>query len=279
MKCIKSISGMKNFSRMQHSQGFKIGFVPTMGYLHKGHLSLVEIAKRNADKVVVSIFVNPTQFGPNEDLDRYPRNINRDKKILSGMGVDALFLPSKKMMYPEGYLTYVEVERLSKILCGASRPKHFRGVTTVVLKLFNIIEPDIAVFGEKDYQQAVIIKRMVSDLNLNVRIFTGKIVREDDGIAMSSRNTYLSSDERKRAAVLYKSLLLAKDLVKSGEKNCKKIKNRMKKLIKSEGGKIDYVEIVHSESLESLLSIEDKARAVVAVWIGKTRLIDNMQLK
>lgn len=264
---------------MQHSQNFKIGFVPTMGYLHKGHLSLVKIAKRNADKVVVSIFVNPTQFGPNEDLDRYPRNINRDKKILGDMGVDAVFLPTIDMMYPEGYLTYVEVEKLSKILCGASRPQHFRGVTTVVLKLFNIVVPDIAVFGEKDYQQAVIIKRMVNDLNLSVKIRTGKIIREDDGLAMSSRNAYLNPGERERATALYKSLLLANKMVNSGEKDCKKIKNRMKKLILSEGGKIDYVEIVHPESLDPLKSIEDKARALVAVWIGKTRLIDNMLLK
>jgi len=264
---------------MQHSQNFTIGFVPTMGYLHKGHLSLVKIAKKNADRVVISIFVNPTQFGPNEDLDKYPRNINRDKKILGDMGVDALFLPTTEMMYPEGYLTYVEVERLGKILCGASRPEHFRGVTTVVLKLFNIVVPDTAVFGEKDYQQVVVIKRMVNDLNLNVKILTGKIIRKNDGLAMSSRNAYFSPGERERATVLYKSLLLAKEMVNSGEKDCKKIKDRMKKLIVSEGGRIDYVEIVHPESLESLKKVEDKARALVAVWIGKTRLIDNMLLK
>ena len=270
---------MKKYSQMCHSEGYKIGFVPTMGYLHKGHLSLVEIAKKKADKVVVSIYVNPTQFGPNEDFNKYPRDINKDKKVLRKMGVDVLFLPTNRMMYPEGYLTYVEVERLSKILCGLSRPSHFRGVTTVVLKLFNIVKPDIAIFGEKDYQQAVIIKRMVKDLHLDVKIITGEIIREQDGLAMSSRNTYLSTNERKRATVLYKSLILAKEMVNAGERDCKKIKDRMKKLITSEGGKVDYVEIVHPESLKSLSKIEGKSRALVAVWIGRTRLIDNMLLK
>jgi len=166
MKYFRSISGLKRQLKIYHSEGYEIGFVPTMGYLHKGHLSLVEIAKEKADKVIVSIYVNPTQFGPDEDFEKYPRDIKRDRMILRKMGVDVLFLPTNKMMYPEGYLTYVEVERLSKILCGEYRPSHFRGVATVVLKLFNIINPDIAVFGEKDYQQAVIIKKMVKDLIL-----------------------------------------------------------------------------------------------------------------
>jgi len=278
MRPISSIRGMRNLSGEWHKQGYTVGFVPTMGYLHDGHLSLIDIAKNKADKVVVSIFVNPTQFGPREDLKRYPRNVGRDKRLLKEKGVDVVFLPNERMMYPEGYLTFVEVERLSNILCGAFRPGHFRGVTTIVLKLFNIVEPDIAVFGEKDYQQAVIIKKMVKDLNLPVKIITGKIIREKDGVAMSSRNTYLSSEERKRARVLYRSLILAKNMVKNGIKSADKIKEKMENLIRAEGGKIDYVEIVHPETLSPVDNVEKGVRALVAVWIGKTRLIDNMRL-
>jgi len=279
MECMKSISKMRKYSEHQHSYGYKIGFVPTMGFLHKGHLSLIDIAKRKSDKVVVSIFVNPTQFGPDEDFDKYPRNLNRDKKILREMGVDVLFLPDNDMMYPAGYRTYVKVEKLSNILCGVSRPTHFRGVATIVLKLFNIVRPDIAVFGEKDYQQAVIIKRMVKGLNLNIKILTGKIVREKDGIAMSSRNKYLNHQERERATALYQSLLAAKKMVKSGERNANIIKAQMTRIIKSKGGKIDYMEIVYPKTLQSIDKIEKEARALIAVWIGNTRLIDNILLK
>jgi len=261
----------------------KIGFVPTMGALHKGHLSLIEKARKENDIVVVSIFVNPTQFGPNEDYERYPRPFKEDVKKCSECKVDFIFYPSVKDMYPEGFLTYVEVTRLSNILCGAFRPGHFRGVTTVVLKLFNIIQPDIAYFGLKDYQQYIIIKKMAKDLNMDIKIKGLPIIRDKDGLALSSRNQYLSADERKDALLLYKSLMEAKKMILSGEVNSSKIKKRIYKILLS--GKyirkknIDYVAIIHPESLEKLDIIDKQCVIALAVRIGKARLIDNMWVK
>jgi len=260
----------------------KIGFVPTMGALHNGHLSLIKQARKENDIVVVSIFVNPTQFGPNEDYDRYPRPFNEDVAKCRQCQVDFIFSPSIKNIYPQGYLTYVEVEKLSNLLCGAFRRGHFRGVTTVVLKLFNIVQPDIAYFGLKDYQQYVIIKKMVSDLNLNIKIKGMPIVRDKDGLALSSRNQYLTSEERKDALLLYKSLLNAKKLILNGERNPKKVKKFIYKTLLS--GKfikrknIDYISIVNPDTLEELPIIEKKCVIALAVWVGKARLIDNISV-
>ena len=261
-------------------QGKSIGFVPTMGALHEGHLSLVRQARKENDVVVVSIFVNPTQFGPNEDFERYPRQFDKDKELLEKENVEYVFYPSVSDMYPEGYETYVYLEKLHKHLCGLSRPGHFRGVATVVAKLFNIVQPDKAYFGQKDYQQALIIKKMVRDLNFPVEIVVMPIVRESDGLAMSSRNMYLSPEERKNATVLYRSLQKAKELIKAGERDVRKIKKEMEKIISSVPSRIDYVEIVHPETLESLEVIPEKGSidrvvVAVAVFIGSARLIDN----
>jgi pantoate--beta-alanine ligase len=277
MKEIKSIKEMQFLSNEWKKKGVKIAFVPTMGYLHEGHLSLVRIARKLGDKVVVSIFVNPLQFGPTEDYREYPRDLERDKSLLEKEGVDVVFVPEAEEMYPEGFQTYVEVTEITKGLCGAFRPGHFKGVTTVVLKLFNIVKPDIAIFGEKDYQQLQVIKRMVKDLNLDIEIVGAPTVREEDGLAMSSRNTYLSSEERKSALSLYKSLLLAKDLVKKGEKDPQKIKKKMEEFIHNYPfTKVQYIEFVDPETLEPVSMIEKPVVCALAVFVGKARLIDNM---
>ena len=277
MKIVKTVKGMKEIIRDLKKQGKIIGFVPTMGYLHEGHLSLIRESVRKADNTVVSIFVNPTQFGPNEDYERYPRDIERDEDLLIEEKADYLFYPSVKEMYPEDYKTYVEVKELQDKLCGRSRPGHFRGVCTIVLKLFNIVQPDIAFFGQKDAQQAIIIKRMVRDLNLDVEIKVLPIVREKDGLAMSSRNAYLNPEQRKSATVLYKSLKLARGLIEKGERNANTIISKMKELIDAEPlAKIDYIEIVDLEELNPLEEIKDKALIALAIYVGKTRLIDNI---
>jgi pantoate--beta-alanine ligase len=277
MKIVKTVKEMKEVVRDLKKQGEIIGFVPTMGYLHEGHLALIRESVRKADNTVVSIFVNPTQFGPNEDYERYPRDIERDENLLIEEKVDYLFYPSVKEMYPEGYKTYVEVRELQDKLCGLSRPGHFRGVCTIVLKLFNIVQPDIAFFGQKDAQQAIIIKRMVRDLNLDVEIKVLPIVREKDGLAMSSRNTYLNPEQRKAATVLYKSLQSAKELIEKGERNANTIISKMKELIDAESlAKIDYIEIVDLEELNPIDEIKDKALIALAIYIGRTRLIDNI---
>jgi len=279
MKIIKSIAEMKKISNKIHSSLLTIGFVPTMGFLHEGHLSLIKIAKKMSDRTVISIFVNPTQFGPNEDFYQYPRDIKRDKELLKKEGVHYIFYPSEEEVYPKGFLTTVKVKKLSGILCGASRPVHFEGVTTAVLKLFNIINPDVAVFGEKDYQQLIIIKKMVMDLNLGTRIVSGEVIREQDGIAMSSRNSYLSKEERKQATCLYRSLLIARDRIMAGERNTSSIISRMEGFIKAfPSTKIDYIEIVDPETLNPLKRIKGNARILLAVWVGTTRLIDNLQV-
>lgn len=262
------------------ARGKTIGFVPTMGCLHEGHLSLVKAAKEAADIVVVSIFVNPIQFAPGEDLGRYPRDLKRDKKLLKNFDVDVLFLPAASDIYSEGFKTYVEVEGLSKKMCGKSRPGHFRGVTTVVAKLFTIVCPDYAFFGEKDFQQQVIIKRMVRDINLPIEIISLPTVREFDGLAMSSRNKYLTSKERKAAVILYQALSQAKKEIENGERNPRNILRKLRSLIGAESAiRLNYAVIVDPETLEDLKKIKDRALIALAVSISKARLIDNLVVK
>lgn len=260
-------------------QGRKIGFVPTMGYLHEGHLSLVRESKKRSDLTVVSIFVNPKQFGPSEDYRVYPRDLERDRALLEREGVDLVFYPPVDVMYPEGYKTYVEVEDLQDRLCGKSRPGHFRGVCTVVLKLFNLVQPDEAYFGWKDAQQVIILQKMVEDLNVPVKIVPLPLVRDHDGLALSSRNTYLSPEERWAALVLKKSLDLAEKLILEGEKEASRIREKMIELISAEPlARLDYVEIVKLSNLEPLDRIEGEALIALAVFIGRTRLIDNLRI-
>jgi len=279
MRIVTHVNEMKSIADEYRKEGKIIAFVPTMGYLHEGHLSLVDIAKKKGDVCVVSIFVNPIQFGPGEDYERYPRDVRRDERLLEQRGCDVLFYPSASEMYPEDFLTRVRVEKLSNILCGKSRPGHFEGVTTVVLKLFNIVKPHVAVFGEKDYQQLVIIKRMVRDLNLDVEIVAGEIIREKDGLAMSSRNVYLDPVEREQATCLFRSLLLARDMVKSGIRDTKTIVEAVNDFIKNfDRARIDYIKIVHPDTLEELEEIHDRARILLAVYLGSARLIDNMEI-
>ncbi|MFQ6070677.1 MAG: pantoate--beta-alanine ligase [Candidatus Aminicenantales bacterium] len=277
MKIISSVKEMKAAARKLKEERKVIGFVPTMGYVHQGHLSLVRQSVKETDATVVSIFVNPTQFGPQEDFKEYPRDLERDLKILNQEGVVYVFSPREGEIYPRGYRTYVEVHGLQHKLCGKTRPTHFRGVCTVVLKLFNIVSPEVAYFGQKDAQQALILKRMVKDLNLDVEIRVMPIVRENDGLALSSRNEYLSPKERKAALVLHRSLLRAKELIKAGERQTSVLIEEMEKLIQREKlARIDYVEIVDLEELGQLDIIKDEALAAIAVYVGKTRLIDNM---
>ena len=269
---------MKRLVRKVKKQGSGIGLVPTMGYLHEGHLSLVRIARKKCRFLVVSIFVNPTQFGPREDLAQYPRDIRRDMRLLRKEGVDAVFVPKNKDMYPMDYDTVVRVERLSTLLCGASRPHHFMGVTTVVLKLFNIVQPDTAVFGRKDFQQAVIIRRMVRDLNLDIRIITGPIIREADGLAMSSRNIYLTPSQRKNAAVLHAALSHVRKAYRRGVRDAKKVTGCLTRRIQEKKGRIDYIEIVHKDTLLPQKRLQKNTLIALAVSFGKTRLIDNIVL-
>ncbi len=280
MKLVDSISRMSTFAKMLKKEGKSIGFVPTMGYLHNGHMSLVNAAKKHTDVVVMSIFVNPIQFGPKEDFERYPRDLKRDEQLASEAGVDVIFYPSVKEMYPEGYATFVNVERLTDGLCGASRPGHFRGVTTVVVKLFGIVKPDVAYFGQKDAQQAAVIRKMAQDLNMGVEVKIMPIVREKDGLAMSSRNTYLSELERKDALGLYQSLKKAESLVTGGETDAKRIIKIMKEAIAARPAvKIEYISIVDAKELVELETITKEALIAVAARVGKTRLIDNIIVK
>ena len=271
---------MQKFSLNEKVNGKKISFVPTMGYLHEGHLSLMRKAKEYGDILVVSIFVNPTQFGPNEDLNRYPRDFEGDTEKCKSVGVDVIFYPTNENMYDKNFQTYVTVEKVTKNLCGLSRPIHFRGVATVVSKLFNIVLPDYAFFGEKDFQQLVVIKQMVKDLNFPVKVIGCPIVREEDGLAMSSRNAYLNEEERKQALCLYKSILKVKELFNSGERNAEKLIEEAKKVINEHPlAEIDYVKIVDINTMEDIKGEIDKdALYALAVKIGKTRLIDNCKL-
>ncbi len=278
MRLVKRIAQVKKLIATAKRRGKKIGLVPTLGYLHEGHLSLVRLARKRCDLLVVSIFVNPTQFGPKEDFGRYPRDLKRDLTLLKKENVDLVFNPSVREMYREGHQTYVEVVDWSKLMCGESRPIHFRGVTTVVLKLFNIVEPDLAVFGSKDFQQAVIIKKMVKDLDFSVKIVTGKIVREKDGLAMSSRNKYLSKDQRKNAVVLYRSLKWLKQAYVKGLRDPKLAFNKMASMIKDKKGKVDYIVLVDKNTLMPVTKLRKGTLVALAVHFGKTRLIDNTTL-
>lgn len=276
MKKIEDVSRMLTFVKMIKKEGKSIGFVPTMGYLHEGHLSLVRAAKKHTDVVVMSIFVNPKQFGPEEDFEKYPRDLRRDEALARDAGADVIFYPSLKDMYPEGYATYVTVEKLTGTLCGKSRPGHFSGVATVVTKLFNIIKPDMAYFGQKDIQQALIIKKMARDLNMDTEIKIMPIVREKDGLAMSSRNIYLSEAERKDALILQQSLKQAEGMVKQGEKDAGKILKTIEDMIKQKSGaRIDYVKAVDTKELKDVEVISGEVVIALAVFFGQTRLIDN----
>jgi len=277
MKVINAISEMKETRRKLRGS---VGFVPTMGYLHEGHLELARRARAENRNVVVSIFVNPTQFGPKEDYASYPRDPERDLAMLKKEGVNIVFMPSAEDMYPPRYSTWVNVEKVTERLEGAIRPGHFRGVATVVAKLFNIVQPDKAYFGQKDAQQVVVVKKMVSDLNMNLEVVVVPTVREPDGLAMSSRNVYLNPEERKAALVLYESLKLAQKLWDKGERNADVIRKQMTALIQSEprAERIDYVSIADAETLEELDRIDRPAVVSLAVKIGKPRLIDNIML-
>lgn len=276
MRNLKKIKEVKEVVKELKSQGKRIGFVPTMGCLHEGHLSLVRESLRKTDFTIVSIFVNPTQFGPKEDFKEYPRDLKKDAEILEREGVDFLFAPDADEIYPKGYKTYVEVHDLQDKLCGRSRPEHFRGVCTVVLKLFNIVHPDISFFGQKDAQQAIVLKRMVKDLDLDVKIEVLPVVREEDGLALSSRNTYLNPEEREAALSLSKSLREAGLMIEKGERDSEKIIQRMREIIGEEPlTKIDYIEIVDMDELSPITRIEKEALIALAAFIGKVRLIDN----
>lgn len=277
MKLIKTIGEMRELRKAAHKAGKRLGLVPTMGALHQGHLSLVRAAREKSDVVAVSIFVNPTQFSPNEDFAKYPRNLESDSKMLEREQVDVVFAPSVDDMYPAGAVTWVTVEGMSDRLCGKSRPGHFRGVTTVVAKLFHIIEPDVGFFGQKDAAQVAIIRRMVRDLNMPVEIQVGAIVRESDGLALSSRNAYLSPEERKSALVLHRSLQRAQKLFDNGEHNSAKLIAVGKQEFGTEPeARLDYFEIVDPDLLEPITTTSNRALIAVAAFIGNTRLIDNV---
>lgn len=279
MEIYGKINQVRDAVRAWKKEGKTVGFVPTMGYLHEGHKSLIDAARRENDKVVVSIFVNPMQFGPTEDLASYPRDLNRDSKLCEDAGVDLIFHPEPEEMYDNGFCSYVDMNGLTTELCGKTRPIHFRGVQTVVLKLFNIVTPDRAYFGQKDAQQLAVIKRMVKDLNVGTQIIGCPIIREDDGLAKSSRNTYLSDEERKAALVLSRSLKVGKELADSGEKSAAKIKEAIAAEINKEPlAKIDYVDVVDFDTITPIDTIKGQTLVAIAVYIGKTRLIDNFIL-
>jgi len=279
MQIIHDPEQMQRFARETKRGGKRIGFVPTMGALHAGHLSLVKMARAQSEVVAASIFVNPLQFGPNEDFDKYPRTFERDCELLSGERVDVLFAPASEAMYPPGSTTVVEVKGLSDKLDGRSRPGHFQGVTTVVAKLFHIVQPDRAFFGQKDAAQVAIIRKMVRDLNMDVEIVVGSIIREADGLALSSRNRYLDQQQRKQAMVLSRALHRIQFLSDRGEKNAAALIAAGKAVIAEEPhAKLDYLEIVHQDTLESVEDVGRGALVAIAAWVGSTRLIDNVVL-
>lgn len=276
MKTITDVREMQNLSLEARRQGKTVAFVPTMGFLHEGHLSLLREGRRRGDLLVLSLFVNPTQFGAGEDFESYPRDLRRDSELAGGAGTDVLFAPEAKSMYPRGYATSVDVEGLTDTLCGASRPGHFRGVTTVVAKLFNIVQPHVALFGEKDFQQLAVIRRMAADLNLPVEVVGMPIVREGDGLAMSSRNVYLSAEERSQALVLSRSLQRGREMVRGGAKECSEILARLRSMIEEQpDARIDYLQICHRDTLQEQERVDGDSVLLMAVFIGKTRLIDN----
>lgn len=276
MKIVKTVSEIREIIKEWRKAGYSIGLVPTMGYLHAGHGSLIKQSVKNNDKTVVSVFVNPTQFGPNEDLEKYPRDIKRDSELVQSLGGDIIFNPEPEEMYKKNNATTVKVEGLSQKLCGVTRPIHFAGVCQVVSKLFNIVTPDNAYFGLKDFQQYVIINKMVEDLNFPVKINPCAIVREESGLALSSRNVYLTDEERKSALSLNQSLNYAKSLISSGEKRASFIIDEITKIINNVPySKIDYVKIVDIDTLDDIDTVENRYAVLLAVYIGKTRLIDN----
>lgn len=280
MRIIETIKDMRQFVQEVQQQGQSIALVPTMGSLHEGHLTLMQHAKQACDIVVTSIFINPTQFGPNEDFAKYPRDLTGDSEKAASVGVDVIFHPQAAEMYPEGYSSFIEIEGITEKLCGLSRPGHFRGVATVVNKLFNIVQPNKAFFGQKDAQQVLVLQRMVADLNMNVNLEVVPIVREADGLAMSSRNAFLSSEERRAGLVLSRSLKLAEELVAQGENNALKIRSQVIAEIQAEElAECEYVEVYNYPLLQETAAIEGKALLAVAVRIGKTRLIDNTILE
>ena len=276
MQVVRKISELR---ALREKLGGTVGFVPTMGYLHEGHMSLVKQALAENPVVIVSIYVNPAQFGPKEDFGAYPRDLNRDLELLRDAGVNVVFVPSDEEMYPSEFSSWVDVEKVTERLEGASRPGHFRGVATVVAKLFGIVRPSRAYFGQKDAQQVIVIKRMAVDLNMGIEIVAVPTLRESDGLAMSSRNTYLNSGERQAATILFKALTVARQLTSDGEKDAERIRGQMISIIQKEPlASIDYVSIAHADTLRELDLIESPALALLAVRIGRTRLIDNMVL-
>lgn len=276
MKIVETIAGVRDQVRAWRKEGLTVGLVPTMGYLHEGHKSLIDQAVGENDRVVVSVFVNPIQFGPSEDLASYPRDLKRDAALCEAAGADLVFHPSDGEMYFDDFCTYVDMDDLTKGLCGKTRPTHFRGVCTVVSKLFHIVAPDRAYFGQKDAQQLAVIRRMVRDLNFDLEIVGCPIVREEDGLAKSSRNTYLSEEERQAAVVLHQGLLAGEQLIKTGETDASKIVGAITDVIRKEPlARIDYVELVEWDSLKPATSVRGEVLAAVAVYIGTTRLIDN----
>ena len=280
MQILTTLPSLTAQTEQWRTEGQRIALVPTMGYFHEGHLSLMRRARSLADRVVVSRFVNPTQFGPTEDLDSYPRDTERDIALAGAEGVDALFQPAPESMYAPDHATRVEVPALSSVLCGASRPIHFRGVCTVVLKLFHLARPHVAVFGEKDWQQLTVIRRMVRDLNVGVDIVGHPIVREADGLALSSRNAYLTAEERAQAPNIYKGLLAVAESVRQGERDATTLLDDFKERLKREVplGEPDYLSIVHPDTLQNLTKLTDAALIAVAVRLGRARLIDNLRL-
>ena len=279
MQIATTINEVRTQVKAWKKEGCSVGFVPTMGYLHEGHGSLISRARQENDKVVVSIFVNPMQFGPGEDLQSYPRDLDKDSAYCESLGADLIFHPEPEEMYTDGFCSYVDMSVLTEELCGLSRPVHFRGVCTVVNKLFNIVQPDRAYFGQKDAQQLAIIKRMVQDLNMDLEIIGCPIVREEDGLAKSSRNTYLSAEERQAALVLSKAVKLGQELVAAGETDAKKIVSEMSALIEKEPlARIDYVKAVDGLTMQQIDTVKAPMLVALAVYIGKTRLIDNFMI-
>lgn len=279
MVTVQGVDEVRRVSRAARGRGERVALVPTMGCLHEGHLVLVRIARERGAFTVVSIFVNPTQFGPGEDFDRYPRALERDSALLRAEGVNVLFAPAVGEMYPSGFQTFVDVERLAQPLCGARRPGHFRGVATVVAKLFHAVEPDLAVFGEKDYQQLQVIRRMVADLRLPVDIVGVPTVRECDGLALSSRNAYLSGEERERALGLPRALDRAQELVRAGEARPEVLEAAAWAVLEEAGVRVDYAEVRHPDTLERMERAAPRALLALAAFAGQTRLIDNRLLE
>ncbi len=280
MRIVKTIEEVRTLVKGWKAEGLSVGLVPTMGYLHEGHGSLIARARKENERVVVSIFVNPMQFGPGEDLESYPRDLEKDSAYCESLGADLIFHPEPEEMYTEGFCSYVDMSVLTEELCGLSRPVHFRGVCTVVNKLFNIVQPDRAYFGQKDAQQLAVIRRMVEDLNMDLEIVGCPIVREEDGLAKSSRNTYLSKEEREAARVLSRAVRLGEELVAAGERDAKKLVSEMAAVIEQEPlARIDYVKAVDGLSMQQIETVKLPMLVALAVFIGKTRLIDNFMIE